>query len=99
MKTLRESRGDYVNMRRSLGFKLEQANKYLLSFVSFLESKDASFITTKLALEWAQQPTSARTSTWAGRLSASVAFLFIDKQPILGQKFRLPIYCRLAAFE
>lgn len=74
MKTLRESLGDYVSMRRSLGFKLEQANKYLLSFVSFLESKDASFITTKLALEWAQQPTSARTSTWAGRLSAIRGF-------------------------
>lgn len=35
MKTLRESLGDYVSMRRSLGFKLEQANKYLLSFVAF----------------------------------------------------------------
>jgi integrase len=74
MNTLRESFRDYINMRRSLGFKLEQANKYLLGFVDFLESKNAPFITTKLAMEWAQQPISARTATWAGRLSALRGF-------------------------
>lgn len=99
MKTLRESLGDYVGMRRSLGFKLEQTNKYLLSFVSFLESEDATFITTKLALEWAQLPTSARILLGLDDYLQFVAFRFIDKQPILGQRFHLPIYCRLAAFE
>jgi integrase/recombinase XerD len=74
MNTLRESLQDYVAMRRSLGFKLEQAGKYLLNFVSFLEGQNASFITTKLAVEWAQQPSSARTATWAGRLSAIRGF-------------------------
>lgn len=74
MNTLRESLKDYVEMRRSLGFKLEHANKYLIDFVSFMESKNASFITTQLALEWAQQPSSARPATWAGRLSAIRGF-------------------------
>lgn len=76
MNSLRESLRDYVDMRRSLGFKLEGTNKYLLNFVSFLESKNAPFITTKLAMEWAQQPVSARTATWAGRLSAIRGFLW-----------------------
>lgn len=74
MNTLRTALGDYVTMRRCLGFKLEQAAKHLLDFVSFLETRKASFITTKLALEWAQQPSSARTSTWANRLSAIRGF-------------------------
>lgn len=74
MNSLRESLEEYVAMRRSLGFKLESASKYLLNFISFLEAKKASFITTKLALEWAQQPSSARTATWASRLSAIRGF-------------------------
>lgn len=74
MNSLRESLRDYVDMRRSLGFKLERTNKYLLNFVSFLESRNAPFITTQLAMEWAQQPVSARTATWAGRLSAIRGF-------------------------
>lgn len=74
MKTLRESLKEYVAMRHALGFKLEQASKYLLNFISFLENKKASFITTQLALEWAQQPSSARKATWASRLSAIRGF-------------------------
>src|SRR5574341_991384 len=41
----------------------------LLDFVSFLEERGATSITTALALEWAQQPSSAQPGTWAQRLS------------------------------
>ncbi|MBZ0185940.1 MAG: tyrosine-type recombinase/integrase [Candidatus Obscuribacterales bacterium] len=74
MNTLREALKDYVAMRRSLGFKLEHANRYLLSFISFMEDQKAEVITTKLALAWAQLPTSATTKTWASRLSALRGF-------------------------
>lgn len=74
MITLREALKDYVAMRRSLGFKLEHANSYLLNFITFMEAQSADFITTKLALEWAQQPSAARTKTWASRLSAIRGF-------------------------
>ena len=46
---------DYVNMRRSLGFKLHEAMAALLNFASFLEQSGASHLTIALALQWAQQ--------------------------------------------
>jgi integrase len=52
-----------------LGFKLRDAGIGLLDFVSFLEQQGAASITTALALEWAQQPSSARPAEWARRLS------------------------------
>src|SRR5215510_14569669 len=69
MNTLRESVADYLAMRRGLGFKLSEAGKGLLDFVSFLEQRGATSITTSLALEWAQQPSSAQPAEWARRLS------------------------------
>ncbi len=69
MNTLRESVADYLAMRRGLGFKLSEAGKRLLDFVSFLEQRGATSITTSLALEWAQQPSSAQPAEWARRLS------------------------------
>src|SRR5437762_11832491 len=68
MNTLREALTDYLAMRRSLGFKLRVAGRGLLEFVSFLEEKGASYITTSLALEWAQLPSSAQPAWWAERL-------------------------------
>jgi integrase/recombinase XerD len=56
MNTLREAVEDYLRMRRNLGFKLREAGKGLQDFVSFLEERGATYITTPLALEWAQQP-------------------------------------------
>ena len=47
---------EYLNLRRSLGFKLREAGKQLLEFVTFMEQRRASYITTQLALAWAQQP-------------------------------------------
>ena len=51
MNTLREAVEDYLAMRRSLGFKLHDAGKGLLNFVSFLEQQAASYVTTSLALK------------------------------------------------
>lgn len=69
MKTLREAVGDYLKMRRGLGFKLHKAGKGLADFVSFLEEQGVDYITTSLALEWAQQPPSVQPAEWAWRLS------------------------------
>ena len=69
MKTLQNALGDYLAMRRALGFKLRQAGKALLHFVLFLENRGAEYITTPLALEWALEPASAKPATWAQRLS------------------------------
>jgi integrase len=69
MNTLREAVHDYLNLRRSLGFKLRETGKQLLAFVTFMEQRRASYITPQLALAWAQQPLTVQHAEWAHRLS------------------------------
>ncbi len=69
MNTLREAVRTYLDMRRGLGFKLRDAGKALVDFVSFLKQHHASYITQALALAWAQQPSHTQPAHWAQRLS------------------------------
>ena len=69
MTTLRQAVHEYVRMRRDLGFKLHEAGKGLLDFVTFMEQHRAASITQALALAWAQQPTNVQPAHWAQRLS------------------------------
>ncbi len=69
MNTLRQAVHEYLNLRRSLGFKLLDAGKGLLDFVTFMEHHHTSYITTALALIWAQQPVDVQPAHWAQRLS------------------------------
>jgi len=69
MTTLRQAVQEYVRMRRDLGFKLHEAGKGLLDFVTFMEQHRASVISQTLALAWAQQPSNVQPAQWAQRLS------------------------------
>ena len=69
MSPWREAVEDYVEIRRSLGFKLLETKVSLLKFASFLEQRGAAHITISLAMEWAQQEKTARPAEWARRLS------------------------------
>ena len=69
MNTLRQCIQQYLSMRRSLGFKLEDAGKGLIDFAAFMRKHRASYITQRLALAWAQQPHNVRPTEWARRLS------------------------------
>jgi integrase/recombinase XerD len=69
MNTLREAVQEYLTLRRSLGFKLHDAGKWLLDFVMFMEQHRASYITHHLALLWAQQTSTVQPEMWARRLS------------------------------
>jgi hypothetical protein len=60
---------EYVELRRSFGFKLLDANNGLIQFASFLEQSRATHITIALAMKWAQQDKNARPTEWARRLS------------------------------
>ena len=60
---------EYVELRRSLGFKLRDAKNGLIQFASFLEQSRATHITIALAMKWAQQNKNARPAEWAKRLS------------------------------
>jgi site-specific recombinase XerD len=68
MNTLRESMEQYVQLRRNLGAKLRGVDSALRSFVALAEQEHASFITTDLALRWAQEPRDVQAATWASRL-------------------------------
>lgn len=57
----------YLTMRKGLGYKYEKQTPRLADFVAFMEERDATTITTKLALEWATLPPDRRAS-WKIRL-------------------------------
>ena len=60
---------DYLELRRSLGFKLHSEGTALVSFVLFLEQHNKDLITTELALAWAKLPADVQPARWARRLS------------------------------
>ena len=59
---------EYLSMRRRLGFALRGPGSTLRRFVEFMDERGALFITTELALEWAQLPAGAQLATWSARL-------------------------------
>ena len=69
MNTLRQAVQEYLILRRSLGFKLRDAGKLLQAYIKFMEEQRAPYITTKLALAWAQQASAVQPAEWARRLS------------------------------
>ncbi len=69
MKPLTKAIHDYLALRRNLGFKLRDAGIALEKFATFMEQQNAEYVTTQLALEWAQQPSNALPAFWAQRLS------------------------------
>ena len=68
MSGLREAIESYLALRRSLGFTLRLPGSQLHRFVEFAEAEGKTYVTTDLALRWAQQPTEAQPSTQAWRL-------------------------------
>lgn len=68
MSTLREALPSYLQLRRSLGFKLRDAGLQLPRFVAFVEERQAEYITAALALEWAQRSPNVQPAEWARRL-------------------------------
>ena len=71
MKTnLREAVGKYLNLRRSLGYKLVNTEYWLRGFLEFLEQQQTDHVTTRLALQWAKLPKTAQPAHWSRRLSA-----------------------------
>src|SRR5260221_12121144 len=60
VKTLRNTLDDYLQMRRSLGFKLAKEGVRLTTLLGFMQEPKARLITTTLALDWALQSTGPR---------------------------------------
>ena len=73
-RPLRDALDDYLALRRALGFRLATAGLLLGQFVSWLEARGASTITTADALEWATLPAGASPAWQAIRLAAVRGF-------------------------
>lgn len=69
MSTLEQALGDYLRLRRGLGYELERDEPQLERFVAFLEQAGAERITTELALRWARIPNTEHAIVWRKRLS------------------------------
>jgi len=69
MSAIRDALTQYIAVRRALGTQLREPAVTLGHFVEVLERKGAEFITTHLALRWAQEPKRAQRATWARRLT------------------------------
>lgn len=74
MSPLEAALADYLALRRSLGYKLERAEKLLGQFIAFLEEHGAQTITTERALAWARLPAGASPSWLSYRLGAVRGF-------------------------
>jgi integrase/recombinase XerD len=68
MKPLNQAVDDYLALRRSLGFKLQEYGVCLHEFVSFLKENRTTHITNKLAVEYATQRQNEKPATWSRRL-------------------------------
>lgn len=64
MSTLRTALRDYLSLQRGLGYKYVHQERTLMSFTLFMEQRQTTVITTKLALEWATQ-SPGRHASWA----------------------------------
>jgi len=88
MSSLRRALQEYLRLRRALGFKLEKVERTLRRFVEFAEAEAASFITTELALRWAQASPHADAAYWANRLG--VVRLFARHCATLDSRTEIP---------
>jgi len=66
--------GDYLQLRRSLGYKLERDGVVLPRFVKYLVAARAETITTELAVSWAQLPEGSSAKLCRDRLIAVRGF-------------------------
>ena len=70
MSSLAEHLGDYLRLRRGLGFQLGRHGQVLPQFVAYLEASGATTVTVELAVAWARLPEGIKPITVDFRLSA-----------------------------
>jgi integrase len=75
MSALGEALSDYLDLRRSFGYKVADAVRLLPRFVSYMDSIGAEFVTIEAALAWSLQPEAEPgTTVWPRRMSAVRGF-------------------------
>ena len=56
MTTLAQHLDEYLQLRRTLGHKLANAHRLLPRFVTYLDEREAEFVTIETALAWSLEP-------------------------------------------
>lgn len=74
MTSLREAARDYVAMRRSLGYRMDAAERLLRSFIDDVEAGGEVTVTAANAVAWATRPAAASPIWWCRRLSMVRSF-------------------------
>jgi integrase len=74
MNRLHERVEQYLAIRRSLGFKLEDHGRLLPQFVTYLDQCGAAALTVEAALAWATAPLGVDRFRWRQRLSVVRGF-------------------------
>ena len=74
MSRLREQVTDYLRLRRSLGYKLVEHERFLNQYLDYLEESQATTITAENAVAWAKLPTGVNPRWHGARLSAVRGF-------------------------
>jgi len=73
MSPLRAAVGDYLAMRRALGFKLDREEKLLPQFADFIQERGEQDLSTEVALAWATLPAGS-AAWWSARLRIARGF-------------------------
>jgi integrase len=71
MNPLHQALADYLAMRRTLGYKMDKAERLLGQFTTFAEELGETHIRTETALAWATRPAGA-AAIWTSRRLAEV---------------------------
>jgi integrase/recombinase XerD len=74
MSRLRQQATEYLRLRRSLGYKLIEHERFLNQFLDHLEQNRTDTITAETALAWAKLPAGANPRWHGARLSAVRGF-------------------------
>jgi len=72
VSTLDRDLTDYLQLRRSLGHQLAEAQWLLPDFVAYLDAQGLRTVTVQAALEWAQQSPSGRVSSVGPRRMTAI---------------------------
>lgn len=71
---LRDALGDYLRMRRALGYRLVRPEKLLTQFLNHLDATGVTAVTCDAALAWSCLPAGGDVNWWAYRLSVVRGF-------------------------
>ena len=74
MSELRQALADYLRVRRALGYKLADDERFLEQFIGYLEQAGETTVRAELALTWATSPDGASPGWWSRRLSVIRGF-------------------------